>query len=163
MEAVKEYFLCVIIAAVAAGLIGILAPDGNGVGKYVRFAASLAVIAAVCTPLRPAVEYLYALSETDVSAVIDDELEKYTERTNQLITEQSTAIVCETIKTELSEEFDIPLHECEIILDTEEESGEIRLIKVTVVLSGYSMWKDPKEIKNFVSDLAGCECEVILG
>lgn len=163
MEVVKEYFLCVMSAAVAAGIIGMLAPEGSGVGKYVKFAVSLCVLLSVLAPLRPAIEYLYALSETDAEMMIDESIEKYTDSTNKLIIEQNVNVVINTIKQKLLEKFDIPAHECEVSVDTKEESGEVSVSKITVVLSGYSMWKDPKEISSFVSELCGCECEVILG
>lgn len=34
--------------------------------------------------------------------------------------------------------------------------------KVTVILSGSAIWKDPKEIQSFVTSLLSCECAVAI-
>ena len=99
----------------------------------------------------------------EIESVIDSSFAEYTQITNDLIYEQSSEIICDAIKNELREKMSIPPNECEITLESEVVSGERRITKVNVFLSGYSMWKNAQEVKSTVCTLTGTECEVIAG
>ncbi len=165
MDLISEYFGTVLSAFIAAGICSVLVPDKSGIGKCVRYLISLCVIISIASPLRPAMSYLMDIFDggAEIENMIDSELDKYVENTNKLIIEQNTKTICEALKNELREKMSIPSHECDITLDTEIDNGEIRITRVNVILSGYSMWKDAKEIKALVYSLVGAECEVIAG
>lgn len=162
---IKEYVLSVITASFAAGIFGILSPEKSGMGKYVKFLISLALILCIILPLRDAADLIVSFVSDPASAYgdIEGELEGYVERTNEQIIEQNTEMICSAIKKELKDKLGIPAHECDLTLEFESGSGEIRLKKVNVFLSGYSMWRDPRDIKSLVSELTDSECEVIAG
>lgn len=162
---VKEYVLSVITASFAAGMFGILSPEKSGTGKYVKFLISLALILSVILPLRDAADLIISFVSDPAAAyeIADGGLEKYVDRTNERIIEQSTETIGSVIKKELKEKLGIPARECDVTLEFDKGSEELKLKKVNVFLSGYSMWKDPKEIKSLVFELTGSECEVIAG
>lgn len=162
---IKEYVVSVLSASFAAGIFGILLPEKSGVAKYVRYLASLALVLCIILPLRePAARLLsFAADPNTLDGVIDEELKKYTEQTNEQIIGQNSDIICSAIKEELKEKLGIPAHECDVTLELERGEGEVRILKVNVFLSGYSMWKDQKEIKSLVRELVGSDCEVIAG
>ena len=162
---IKEYFSSVLSAFFAAGLFGMLIPEKSATGQCVRYLIALCVVVSILLPLRPALDYLISLcyDREGLESIIDSNFAEYWDSTNKLILEQNNEIICDAIKNELKEKMSIPPHECDVVLETKTESGEIRISKVNVILCGYSMWKDANEIKSLVYSLTGADCEVIAG
>ena len=164
MESIKECFLSLIIVLISAGLINIFAPEGKGkMDKYVKYTVSLAVLAALCIPLKPAIKFVASLAEKDVNIenYIIGEYSEYTDKTNKLIISENSEKICEGIKKTLFEKFEIPEHECDVELETKKNTEcVVNVTKINIFLSGYSLWKDPREIEKYIYGLVNCACEV---
>lgn len=162
MNAVKEYLTSAVFAICAAGICGMLSFDEK-LGKYVRFTVSLCVLAAILLPLRPTLVYLKDMSYdiNELENIIDDKLGEYSGKVSSSLTEHSLEILKSAIKERLRADLGIPEHECELLMELKEDASVVE--KITVILYGYSVWKDPDEIKSYMYSLVECECEVALG
>ena len=141
-----------------------LVPSKKGVAKCVRYLISLSVVISIVLPLGPIISSLTSLSDDyETERIMESELQRHFDNTNELILEQNKEIICEAIKSELREKFSIPSHECEVLIETETTDSNVTVSRVNIVLSGYSMWKDASEIRALVHSLVGAECEVIAG
>ena len=65
----------------------------------------------------------------------------------------------ESMLTEtLCKEFEIIEDDIRTHIEWSGEGEDMRPQKVTVVLSGKAIWKDPAKIEAYVTSLLGCDC-----
>ena len=86
----------------------------------------------------------------------------YAELLNGYLTEYSTEQFKFGIKEILLNNYGIPEEECEILIDTKIDSGQLRVDKMQILLSGRSIFKNPYDIEHYITELVGCECCVLI-
>ncbi len=157
----KEYLISIVAASLIAALLGILAPEGSGKGlsKHVRLLSALFLLCVLITPLKYISETVRDLINGNITweAPPTDSKEDYDEELKQSFNASSKVYFAQLLLNRLETEFKIPTGEvrCSIQWENEEET---RPLRISIILSGSSVWRDPKPIENYVEELLGCEC-----
>ena len=158
----KVYIISLISIAAVAALIEIFSP--KKFEKYMKLVLSLCVICVLIGPFVSIVNTLYGLSNGDLPNIGDlvqgGEYEDYDKIMSDTILAAGRENVRRGISQVLREKFGIPYEECEVSADItyDDENEEFSVNKVTLVLSGASIWRDPYEIEEYIEKLLGCEC-----
>ncbi len=156
MKRMKTYLLSVLAAALIISLIGILAP--NGAQSSLKLITSLFFLCVIAAPLPNWLENLpdridELVTAPDGGSAEDD----YRQQANEALDGASKTYLAQALTQYLEQKFSIPQGEvrCQILW-SEEESATPE--KVTVILSGTAIWKNPDSIEAAVTELLGCEC-----
>ena len=151
----KEYLLSLLSAAFAISLVGILAP--NGTQSSIKLLSALFFLCVIAAPLP---QWLSALPERIEEITSSDPSktdEDYKQQAADTLNAASKAYLAQMLTQFLEERFSIPTGEvrCAIQWAAGEEA---RPEKITVILSGSAIWKNPNDIETAVTQLLGCEC-----
>lgn len=159
---IKEYLLSVIGASLLAALIGILSPkgEGDGIAKHMRLLTSLFLICVLISPIKTVTEALSGWISGEVSFPWEgEELESdYREQMNEAIESASKEYFINTLTETLRTQFSMEAGSVRCQVKWENAGEELRPVRVTVILSGGAIWKNPELIEAFVEELLGCEC-----
>ena len=163
----KDYLFSILAASLVVSLIGILSPGGkgNGIGKHLKLLTALFLIAVLISPIRAGMERIIAFTNGELSfpGLEQPAPPDYREDMDQALQSASKLYVNQLLTQTLQREFSVTEGEirCHILWD-DTKAGELTPIRVTVVLSGKAIWKDPAPIKELVTTLFGCECRVAI-
>ena len=152
----KEYLLSLIIVSLAIALVGLFAP--NATTSHVKLICSLIFICVLAAPLPQFLKKLPELSAEilDISSQPDAENE-YDEIMSDALENASKTYLAQALTSLLEERFSIPAGEVRCVIQWKsEETAEPQ--KVTVILSGSAIWKNPDQIESLVTELLGCPC-----
>lgn len=152
----KEYLLSLLCTSVVIALVGILTP--NATASQLKLIASLFFICVLAAPIPRFLESIPDLMQELTGTTEKEDLEEdYREQTNAALENASKTYLAQTLTSLLEQRFAIPVGEvrCTILWD---DADEVRPKKVTVILSGSAIWKNPNEIESAVRELLGCEC-----
>ena len=157
----KAYLLSLIIAALVAALVGILAPSGErgGLAAHQRLITSLFLICVLIAPAENVLNVIQSLTTGDLSMIGLEEVpdkKDYQEQMNDALSASSERYFTQMLTQTICEAFSIPTHEINCSVSWNKSEG--KPTRVTVILSGTSIWKDPHAIEAFVTELLGCEC-----
>jgi len=162
---VKEYLISVIAAALMAALVGILAPEGSGKGLsgHVRLLGALFLLCVLLAPLRGAADSLadWMRGEVTLDLPSGDSEEDYGNELESAIRAASWEYAADLLSERLETEFSLPTGEVRCLLHRSDPNAE-HPERVSVILSGSSIWKDPARIEAYVEALLGCECAVAI-
>ena len=165
----SEYIYSIVCFASAVGLILIVVPDGirGGLYKHVRLVGSLCLICLIIKPSAEFISYIKELGDGDLSAIFGDVQEnelydKYENIYQQYLHGGYGENVGEAVKDGLAEKFSIDRGDVRCLVEFGEEvGGGVKAPrKITVIVKGRAVLTDPKSIKDFISGVFGCECEV---
>ncbi len=153
------YIISLLSAALAIAIIGNLTPEG-GISKHIRLLSSLFLICVLIAPASKMIEALRAIANGSF------ELDRFEESSESDIRDQMQAGLDESSKkyfldslTQMLEvEFSIEQGDIRCKATWAERDKEIVPERITVLLSGSAIWKDPIKIETFVTELLGCEC-----
>ncbi len=152
----KAYLLSVLAAALAISLIGILAPNGSQ--SSLKLISSLFFLCVIAAPLPKWLEALpNRMEDLTASPNGDASEEDYRQQANQALDSASKTYLAQTLTQFLEQKFSISPGEvrCQIRWKEGENPAPE---KVTVILSGSAIWKNPDTIESAVTELLGCEC-----
>ena len=155
----KTYFLTLIASALCIAMISIIAPDGI-ISKYVRLLSSLLLICVLLSPIKDLTNTLRDITEGNFSLPqfdLPDRDEAQDEFDSQLDNTSKTYFL-QSLARLLEREFNIEPGEVRCVATWNDSGEESIPLRVTVVLSGGAIWKNPKEIEAYVAKLVGCEC-----
>lgn len=156
----KAYILSLLAASLVAAIVGILSPsgEGGGIAKHLRLVCALFLLCALLSPLPSVLELLKDLSDGNLSfpGIETDMEEDYRDRLEGALDESARTYVQQMLTESIEEKFSISRGEVKLQIQWDDK-GE-RPTRVTVLLSGGAIWKNPHEISNFVSTLLKCEC-----
>lgn len=162
----KEFLHSIIIAAIAISLFNQLLPIGRGFEKYARFVGMLVLATLVLSPVINMIKGFdkdfFIDIRDDIADIENGGNNEYSELLNGYLTEYSTEQFKLGIKEILLNNYGIPEEECEILIDTKIDSGQLRVDKMQILLSGRSIFKNPYEIECYFTELVGCECSVLI-
>lgn len=166
----SAYILTLLAASVAACVIELLVPKGDG-GKLaasVRMIGGLFLIIALIAPLKEGLGLLRFAAEGDVSDLIEEHIPGDLaggEADYQATFQGSLAALgrgeVEAWVTEsLSSRFQIPPSDCAVEAVVESEEGNLTLRELRIGLRGAHALTNPHPIEEYFSDLLGCPCYV---
>lgn len=165
----SEYIYSIVCFAGAVGLILIVVPEGarGGLLKHVRLVGSLCLICLIIKPSAELIGYIKELGEGDLSVIFgnvqENELyDKYEDIYREYLHGGYGENVGEAVKDALAEKFNIDRNDVRCLVEFGDEVGggikEPR--KITVIVKGRAVLTDPQSIKDLISGVFGCECEV---
>ncbi len=155
----KSYLYALLLVSLATALAGMLSPDGEkgGMGKHLRLLSSLLLICVLILPLRDGIAYLVSWSqgELQIPGLEASEPDDYRDQMQENLDLASRDYFSQMLTKTLEQEFSITPGELRCIVRWEEETPT----RITVVLSGSAIWKDPQAIEDYVEALLGCPCQ----
>lgn len=161
----NEYLKAIIVISVVSGIFEILSPNSSGIGKYTRMICLLCILCVVITPIKSLFEnfnsgFLDDLKEELIDR--EEDQENYEELLKDYLNKHSASELKDYLKSQIEKRFEIPYDECNIILHTEKQNEGIEVIRIDVILSGKSIFKNPYEIEEYISEQLNCECIVTI-
>lgn len=158
----EAYIISLLSASLAIALVSILSPDGTGGGiaKHVRLLSSLVLICILIAPLGKSLKALQELAngELSIPGVNAPNENDAQDRLQITIDEASKRYALQSLTRLLEQEFAIDTGDVRCVAVWAEQDGNATPTRITVLLSGSAIWKDPKKIEAFVTNLLGCEC-----
>ena len=158
----KTYLVTLITASMALALVGILSPRGakDGIAKHMRLLTAFITVCILIAPLRDAIASLGGILSGDTELPWEEpqEDERYEQQMNEALQNASTSYFTQMLTEMLQSRFEIADGEIRCAVTWEQDNEMLSPVRVTVILSGRAIWKDPAQIEAFVSELLGCEC-----
>ena len=152
----KSYLLSLFGACVVAILAEMILPERAE--KFFRLITSLFLVCVLIAPLPRAARAIQKITRDLFSQAQEEEtLDRYNEEMQATVDEASRTYFVQMLTATLCERFNIKSSDltCSVTWDQE---GEPSVERVTLILSGSAIWKDPEPMEEFVSGLLGCEC-----
>lgn len=146
------YLLTLFGSALAVALVDLLVPERGR--KTVRLISALFLLCVLSAPLHRAFR---AIRDYTIPDAAQDAREEYTQKMKQAMESASRTYFARTLTELIGEQFALAEGSvrCEIEWEADNETVPK---KITVILSGSAIWRDPEKIESFVEDLIGCEC-----
>lgn len=158
----KEYFVVLISTVFVGGMIVSVTPSG-AFQKYMRFLCGIAVSACIMMPLLTGeffekidVEAWASYWETE-----QDKMLNYDEIYNSSLRSASVKNAEEYLKTLMIKELDAEIDDFDVRVIVGDESDEIYICRVEVIIYASGVALDPRRMQNIVYDLLECECVII--
>ena len=138
------YLLTLFGSALAVALVDLLVPERGR--KTVRLISALFLLCVLSAPLPSA-----------TGATGDYTIPDAAQKMKQAMESASRTYFARTLTELIGEQFALAEGSvrCEIEWEADNETVPK---KITVILSGSAIWRDPEKIESFVEDLIGCEC-----
>ncbi len=154
----KEYLLALVGASLALGLISILTPQGSS--GHIKLLSSLMLILLLISPVKGVLDTVMEWSHGDLTlpGLEEDGGGDPSENLTATVTEASKDYFVRLLTERLQAAFDMKSGTVRCTVTWETVGEEIRPKLVTVILSGASIWRDPHEIVDYVTELLHCEC-----
>lgn len=154
----KGYFLSLLGASFAVALVGLLAPDDSGkMSKSVRLMTSLFLICVIAAPLPSLIHRLPEVF-TAAEEIGNADSDRYSEEAARALEGASRTYFASALTQLLETRFSLREGDVRCSIRWAENTSDAIPERVTVILSGSAIWKDPAEIEAFLHDLLGCEC-----
>lgn len=157
----KSYFLSVAAAALIAAICSLLAPsgEGGGIAKHVKLLTSLLLVCVLIAPVGNLIEGLQGALSGEITFPWEENgRDTEEENLQDRLDEVSTAYFTELLTQSLEREFAIETGDLRCAIQWEGEGEQMRPARVTLLLSGKAVWKDPEAMEKFVTELLDCEC-----
>ena len=161
MEDIKVYMLSIFATALLITVVDILAPTGNGGGlsKYLKLVTSLVFVCILISPTVSLAQRLGDFANGNWEFEIEGDVEDhYSAELQDALDNASKEYFEGMLKQTLCKEFDIAEDDLRVRVEWDGEGEKIRPQKVTLLLSGKAIWKDPAKMEGFVSSLLDCDC-----
>ena len=158
----KAYLLTLLAASMVTALVGILAPSGEkgGIEKHMKLLTSLFLVCVILAPLSDLLGKWNGSPENGLLPAPESGSQEnsYKEQMEQALQAASSTYFIKLLTGLLEEEFDIAHGEVVCSVQWSQSGDSLTPSHVTLILSGRAIWKDPRPMEAFVSDLLGCSC-----
>ncbi len=158
----EAYVISVIAASLIATVIGILTPRGErgGIAAHVKLLTSLFMICVLVSPLKGVIQRIEELSSGDWRDLFGEVAveEDYRAQMEHTMQEASTEYFTQMLTQALESQFDMQSGTVRCCVEWSPDSENLHPTRVTVILSGASIWKNPHAIESFVTELLDCTC-----
>ena len=162
----KEYILTLIAAALLAALIGILSPDGErgGIARHMRLLVALFMVCTLISPIRGLLVHLRDWASGERPLFPSEEALPIDPDTTlkETLENASGTYVTDMLTQAIETKFAIEIGDVRCAIAWQAEDGQLSPARVTVLLSGRAIWKDPDAIESFVHELLGCDCVIAI-
>ncbi len=161
MEDIKAYMLSIFATALLITVVDILAPTGTGGGlsRYLKLVTSLVFVCILISPTISLAERIREFANGNWEFDIEGDMEDhYSSELQDALDDASRDYFEGMLKQTLCEQFAIIEDDLRVRVDWVGEGDNWRPKKVTVILSGKAIWKNPAKIEEYVSSLLDCDC-----
>ena len=145
------YLYSLAVASVAVALVCTLVPEASA--QHAKLLCSLCIVALLIAPVMSLVNAVGQGAWEIPEAWQEEEQEE------QDYGQFSDALVAGQLQVLRERELGLSAAECRILVEWGEDSGVSR---VTLLLSGKAIWRDPDPIIAYVEELLDCSCKVVL-
>ncbi len=160
------YIYSIVCIAAAGGIVAIISPNSK-TKKHLKLLCALCILCVMIAPVSNFIDGVREFFETDGEELFGDgeaesELrDKYENIYNKYLEGGYSDNVGEAVKDILYEELGVAKENCRVNVNFSDTDGDgVREpSKITVVLSGKEIFRDPRTVKKLVSDIFKCECE----
>ena len=159
MEDIKTYILSIFATALLITVVDILAPSGGGTTKHLKLICSLVFICVLVSPTVSLAQRLKEFANGNWEFEMEGDVEDhYSSELQNALDNASLAYFEGMLKQTLCEQFEIVEDDLRVNVEWSGEGEKLRPQKVTLLLSGKAIWKDPAKMEGFVSSLLDCDC-----
>ena len=161
MEDIKAYLLSIFATALLITVVDILAPAsaGSGLSKHLKLVLSFVFVCVLISPTVTLAERLLAFSNGDWELEIEGDLkDHYSQELQNALDDASKDYFEDMLTLTISQEFDILEDNLRVIVEWDGVGESLRPHKVTLILSGSAIWKNPAKMEEYVSSLLNCDC-----
>ena len=151
MEAIKSYITTLIVVSVTAGIVNIIAPDGN-MKKHIKYLIALSVVIILLLPFN---DLIYTLPKILNSYEINYESTTVMQTTEEIILGHSIDKIKSDITEMISNRFKITVNDVEIIYNADDYEN-VTIDKIIVYTNLFA-----GDIEQYLTDMMYCEIEVI--
>lgn len=153
----QTYLLSLLGGSLAVALIGILAP--NGASKHIKLISSLFLVCILVAPLPKAIGSIRSWMD-DLNQEIDSgsDSSDYATQMEEAIESASKTYFAQSLTQMLEQRFSITPGEIRCSIQWAEGDEQMQPLRITLILSGSAIWKNPADMEEFVTELLGCEC-----
>lgn len=156
------YLLSFIATALVIVLCKMLSPDGerDGLAKHLRLLTALLLVVSLLSPIWALIDGAQKLVSGEIELPWENTTssEDYSEELQSVLDSASAAYFSDMLTQTIEKNFDISRGEIRCAIQWERQGESLSPGRVTVILSGSAIWKDPAEIEQFVTALLGCTC-----
>lgn len=143
--------------ALASVLIALLCAVTPAAGTpHVKLLCSLCVLCLLCAPMLRVVN---TIREGELEIPEEWIGQEDWEEQEQAPGQVAKDVLAGQLQVLLEREFSLSPKECSTYIKWSDEG---KITQVTLVLSGKAIWRDPDPIKEYVQELLGCPCTVVL-
>ena len=158
MDDIKTYLLSIFATALLITVVDILAP-GGGLSKHLKLVTSLVFVCILISPSLAFAERLKDFANGDWELAIEGDMEEhYSSELQNALDDASKEYFENMLELTLCKEFDIAEDNLRVAVEWIGDAENLRPKKVTVILSGKAIWKNPAKIEEYVTSLLGCTC-----
>ena len=163
----NRYILTILAASLAAAVIELLAPRGEGgrLAASVRMVAGLFLLVSLMAPLQEGILWLRSAAEGELSEELAERVPMLPSEDYEAVWGEALAAVgrseCETwIASVLESVFGIPSegHVSQVICTGDGEG--LSLLEARISLRGEYALRDPHAIETYIGEHLGCPCYV---
>ncbi len=159
MENIKAYILSIFATALLITVADILAPSSGGATKHLKLVSSLVFICVLISPTVSLAQKLQDFANGNWEFELEEDVEDhYSSELQNALDDASFAYFEGMLKQTLCQEFAIAEDDLRVRVEWAGTGTEMRPKKVTVILSGKAIWKDPAKIEGYVTSLLDCDC-----
>jgi hypothetical protein len=159
MENIKAYILSIFATALLITVADILAPSSGGATKHLKLVSSLVFICVLISPTVSLAQKLQDFANGNWEFELEEDVEDhYSSELQNALDDASFAYFEGMLKQTLCQEFAIAEDDLRVRVEWAGTGTEMRPHKVTVILSGKAIWKDPAKIEGYVTSLLDCDC-----
>ncbi len=161
MEDIKTYLLSIFATALLITVVDILAPSsaGSGLSKHLKLVLSFVFVCVLISPTVSFAERLLEFANGNWEFGVEEDVENHYATELQNALDDASKDYFEGMLTQtLCKEFEIAEGDLRTHVEWTGEGENLRPQKVTVILSGKAIWKNPAKIEEYVSSLLDCDC-----
>ena len=161
MEDIKTYILSIFVTALLITVVDILAPasSGGGLSKHLKLVSSLVLVCLLISPTVSLAERLGEFANGDWELDIEGDVKDHYSSELQDALDNASKEYFEGMLTKtLCEEFAIAEDDLRVRVEWIGDGENLHPKKVTFILSGKAIWKNPAKIEEYVSSLLNCDC-----
>ena len=161
MEDIKAYLLSIFATALLITVVDIFAPttNGGGLARHLKLVTSLVFVCILISPTVSLAQRLGEFAKGNWEFDIEGDIEDHYSSELQDALDNASRDYFEGMLTQtLCKEFEIAEDDLRVRVEWVGEGENLRPKKVTVILSGKAIWKNPAKMEEYVSSLLDCDC-----
>lgn len=159
----QNYFAGILAAVSVTLLLRLLMPEGSGPEKHLKLLTALFLLLSILSPAKGMIEGLLAWEGGNAPLPDGWESEQDPEATlNESLQNAEKTYFAECLVQAVSEEFELSPGTLRVSVKWSYDASPLRPEKITFILSGNSIWKDPHAICDYASKLLNCPCDAAI-